>query len=247
MSEEDEKLMRFIDQIYMKYPFKGSRRICSALGDIQGVRVSRDRVRRLMGIMGLRGLSSLPKTTRAGEGHTIYPYLLRGEKIERANQVWAADITYISMSKGFLYLVAVMDWYSRKVLSYRLSNTMDTEFCVEAVKDALDHYGTPGIFNTDQGSQFTSRVFTEVLKKNNIRISMDGKRSWVDNVFIERLWRSLKYEEVYLKAYDSVRCAKEGIGGWIDFYNRRRRHTGIGKLTPDEVYRKALGEEAKVA
>ena len=228
--------MRFIDQIYMKYPFKGSRRICFALRDTGGVHVSRGRVQRLMGIMGLRGLSPGPKTTRGAEGHKIYPYLLREEKIERANQVWAADITYIPMSKGFLYLAAVMDWYSRKVLSWRVSNSMDTEFCVEALTDALNHYGVSEIFNTDQGSQFTSKMFTEVLKEKDIRISMDGKRSWVDNVFIERLWRSLKYEEVYLKAYDSVRCAKEGIGSWIDFYNRRRRHSGIGELTPDEVY-----------
>ena len=246
--EEEEKLMGLIDRIYMKYPFKGSRRICSALGDIYGIGVCRDRVRRLMGIMGLRGLSPGAKTTRVAEGHKIYPYLLRGEKIERVNQVWAADITYIPMSRGFLYLAAVMDWHSRKVLSFRVSNTMDVEFCVEALKDALNRYGAPEIFNTDQGSQFTSHGFTGELKEKNIRISMDGKRSWVDNVFIERLWRSLKYEEVYLKAYDSVRCAKEGIGSWIDFYNRRRRHSGIGGLTPDEVYRGLLpGGLKKVA
>ena len=235
-SEEDEELMKQIDRIYMKYLFKGSRRMVDALWDMYGVKVDRKRVMKLMRIMEIRALSPGPQTTRRGKEDKKYPYLLRGKKIERPNEVWAADITYIPMSRGFVYLVAVMDWHSRKVLSFRVSNTMDSDFCVEALEEALRGYGRPEIFNTDQGSQFTSDEFTGVLKGKGIRISMDGKGSWRDNVFVERFWRSLKYEEVYLKAYDSVAMAKAGIGGWIDFYNRVRRHQGLGRRTPDGVY-----------
>ncbi len=236
LSLENEKLMRLIDEIYLEYPFKGSRRLRDAILDRHGICVNRKRVARLMRLLGLAALHPGPRTTHRGKGHKIYPYLLGGMSIEGVNQVWAADVTYIPMSRGFVYLVSVMDWYSRKVLSWRVSNTMDVSFCVEALEEAIAKYGRPEIFNTDQGSQFTSEAFTGVLKRNGIRISMDGKRSWMDNVFIERLWRSLKYEEVYLKAYDSVRAAKEGIGGWIDFYNTRRRHQGLDRSTPDQVY-----------
>lgn len=235
--QEDEETMKKIDRIHMKYPYKGSRRLVWALRDICGVEISRKRVRRLMRLMGIRGLAPGPETTkRGGVEHRIYPYLLRGKKIKRPGQVWAADITYIPMSRGFVYLVAVMDWYSRKVLSWRISNTMDNDFCVDALEEALCRYGQPEIFNTDQGSQFTSDEFTGVLKSFGIEISMDGKGSWRDNVFVERLWRSLKYEEVYLRAYESVGSAKAGIGEWIGFYNERRRHQGLDMETPDMVY-----------
>ena len=236
LSEENERLMRLIDEIYLEYPFKGSRRMRDALLARHGIRVNRKRVRRLMRLLGLCALHPGPRTTRRGKEDKIYPYLLGGMSIHGANQVWAADVTYIPMSRGFVYLVCVMDWHSRKVLSWRMSNTMDTSFCVEALEEAIANYGRPEIFNTDQGSQFTSRRFTGMLRREGVRISMDGKRSWMDNVFIERLWRSLKYEEVYLKAYDSVRSAKAGIGGWIDFYNTRRRHQGLDRSTPDQVY-----------
>ena len=237
ISPEDEEIMKKIDRIHMKYPFKGSRRMVYALAKMEGVECSRKRVRRLMGIMGIRGLAPGPETTKRGGGeHRIYPYLLRGKKIERPGQVWATDITYIAMSRGFVYLVAVMDWYSRKVLSWRVSNTLDTEFCVEALEEALSVYEAPEIFNTDQGSQFTSDDFTGVLLGRGIEISMDGKGSWRDNVFVERLWRSLKYEEVYLVAYESVASAKAGIGEWIGFYNERRPHQGLDMKTPDQVY-----------
>ena len=236
ISEENQEMMGYIDKIYTKYPFKGSRRISMVLEDIYKVKTDRKRVVRLMRHMGIEALYPQAKTTRKSKDHRIYPYLLRGVKIERPDQVWAADITYIAMRKGFVYLTAVMDWYSRKVLSWNISNTMDAHFCVEALEEALGEYGKPEIFNTDQGSQFTSELFTGVLEGKGIRISMDGKRSWVDNVFIERLWRSLKYEEVYLKAYDTVKEVRAGIGGWIDFYNRLRHHSRLDHLTPDQVY-----------
>ncbi len=233
VSPQDEEIMKKIDRIYIKYPFKGSRRMVYAL-KAQGVQVGRKRVMRLMGI---RGLAPGPQTTKKGGAeHRIYPYLLRGKTVELPGQVWAADITYIEMSRGFVYLCAVMDWHSRKVLSWRVSNTMDSSFCVEALEEALYKYDKPEIFNTDQGSQFTSEEFTGVLKDRDIKISMDGKGSWRDNVFVERLWRSVKYEEVYLMAYESVASAKAGIGKWIDFYNKKRPHQGLGMKTPDEVY-----------
>ena len=225
--------MGIIDEIYLEYPFKGSRRLRDAILDRHGICVNRKRVARLMWLLGLGALYPEPRTTSRGKGHKIYPYLLGGMSIEGVTQVWATYVTHVPMSRGFVYLVAVMDWHSRKVLNWRVSNTMDVSFCVEALEEAIAKHGRPEIFNTDQGSQFTSEAFTGVLKRNGIRISMDWGRSWMDNVFIERLWRSLKYEEVYLKAYGSVRSAVEGIGGWIDFYNTCRRHRGLDRFTPD--------------
>ena len=186
--------------------------------------------------MGIMALYPKRNTSRPGKGHKIYPYLLKGLTIDRPNQVWATDLTYIPMAKGFVYVVAIMDWYSRKVLSWRVSNSMDADPCVEALEEAISRYGAPEIFNTDQGSQFTSDAFTGVLKAADIQISMDGKGRWVDNVFVERLWRSLKYEEVYLKAYDTVAEARKGIGNYFRFYNRERKHQSLDRQTPDQVY-----------
>lgn len=235
VSEPDLECMRQIDEIYTKRPFYGSRRIRDWFED-QGISVNRKRIQRLMRLMGIQALYPKKKTSRPGKGHKVYPYLLRGLDINRSNQVWAADITYIPMAKGFLYLVAIMDWHSRKVLSWRLSNTMDDYFCVEALNEALHLYGKPEIFNTDQGAQFTSMDFTGILKEHDIAISMDGKGRWMDNVFIERLWRSLKYEDVYLKAYGSVAHAKKSINNWFNLYNKERRHQSLQKRTPDTVY-----------
>jgi putative transposase len=248
VSIEELKLMKAIDEIHLEHPFRGSRRIRDELMD-RGVvaRINRKKVQRLMRKMGLVALYPKKKTSIPGKGHKIYPYLLKGLAINRPNQVWATDICYIPMAKGFLYLVAIMDWSSRKVLSWRLSNTMDTGFCVEALEEAIDRYGPPEIFNTDQGSQFTSDKFTGVLKAHDIKISMDGKGRWVDNVFVERLWRSVKYEEVYLKAYDSPRQAEAEIGRYFRFYNEKRRHQGLDNLTPDDVYFSGLGIQKKVA
>ncbi len=229
------KLMQQIDEVHLKYPFYGSRRIRDWLEN-DGQIVNRKRIQRLMRIMGIHTLYPRKRTTQPDKGHRVYPYLLRGLKIERSNHVWATDITYIPMAKGFLYLVVIMDWYSRKVLSWRLSNTMDSGFCVEALNEAIDRYGAPEILNTDQGVQFTSHDFTDVLQANNITISMDGKGRWIDNVFVERLWRSLKYEEVYLKAYQSVQEARNGIQNWLQFYNSERRHQALGRQTPDSVF-----------
>ncbi len=229
-------LMRQLDELHLKYPFKGSRRLKDALWDERGLQINRKRIQRLMRVMGIEALHPKGKTTQRNEQHKVYPYLLKGLAITAPNQVWAADITYIPMRKGFLYLIAVIDWYSRKVLSWRLSNSLDVDFCVEALQEALARYGKPEIFNSDQGCQFTSNAFTRVLKAQAIRISMDGKGRWLDNVFVERLWRSLKYEEVYLKAYDSVTEAASGIGQWIEFFNQRRRHTSLDRHTPDQVY-----------
>ena len=202
----------------------------------RGVKANRKRVRRLMRLMGLEALYPRPRTSRPGQGHKVYPYLLRDLTVERPNQVWAADICYLPMARGFLYLVAVMDWYSRKVLAWRLSNALNGDFCVEAVEDALAHFGSPEIFNTDQGAQFTGSAFTDVLKGAGVAISMDGKGRWVDNVLVERLWRSVKYEEVYLHAYEGVAAARAGLGRYFRFYNAERRHQGLGRRTPDEVY-----------
>jgi putative transposase len=235
VSDDDLELMRRIDEIHLRYPFLGSRRIRDQLED-DGYMVNRKKAQRLMRKMGICALYPKPRTSLPGKGHKIYPYRLRDLTIDHSNQVWAADICYIPMAKGFLYLVAVMDWYSRKVLSWRLSNTMDADFCVDALEEALAHYGAPEIFNTDQGAQFTSDVFTKVLKDAGITISMDGKGRWVDNVFVERLWRSVKYEEVYLKAYENVAQAKRGIGDYLSFYNEKRRHQALDRLKPEEVY-----------
>jgi len=235
ISDEDLKLMRLIDEIHLKRPFYGSRRIRDDLQDL-GHPLNRKKVQRLMRQMGIMALYPKAHTSRPGKGHKIYPYLLRGLMIDRPNQVWATDLTYIPMARGFVYVVAIIDWYSRKVLSWRVSNSMDADPCVEALEEAISRYGTPEIFNTDQGSQFTSDAFTGVLKDADIKISMDGKGRWVDNVFVERLWRSLKYEEVYIKAYDTVAEARLGIGNYFQFYNRERRHQSLDRQTPDQVY-----------
>jgi len=234
--DNDIELMRKLDECHLKHPFKGSRRLRDDLWDHYGLHVNRKRVQRLMRIMGIRALYPGAKTTRRNPQHKVYPYLLRDLDIDRVNQVWCTDITYIPMRKGFLYLVAIMDWHSRKVLSWRLSNSLDTAPCIDALEEALANYGTPDIFNSDQGCQFTSEGFTDVLNDHKIKISMDGKGRWMDNVFIERLWRSLKYEEVYLKAYDTVAQAQQSIGEWITFYNQDRRHASLSRMTPDQVY-----------
>ena len=232
---EELVLKRIIDELHMKHPFMGTRSLRDQLRR-RGYKINRKRVRRLMDEMGIASTAPQPNTSRPGKNHKIYPYLLRGLKIYRPNQVWSTDITYIPMARGFLYLVAIMDWYSRKVLSWRLSISMDTAFCLEALNEAVQTYGAPEIFNTDQGAQFTSEEFTGALKSSNIRISMDGKGGWMDNVFIERLWRSLKYEEVYLKAYETVTEARSGIREWIRFYNHERTHQSLGRQTPEQVY-----------
>ena len=226
--------MKLIDRQYLATPFYGARKIAAWLKS-QGQMVNRKRVRRLMRIMGLKAIYRRPRTSNPAVGHKIYPYLLGGMKITRPNQVWAADITYIPMARGFLYLVAIIDWYSRYVLSWKLSNTLDANFCVEALEEALEK-GKPEIFNTDQGSQFTGEAFTGLLKQHGIRISMDGKGSYNDNLFIERLWRSVKYEEVYLKAYQDGREARIGLGNYFRFYNTERPHQTHCYQTPAEVY-----------
>lgn len=238
-SAENLALMRRIDALFLEYPFFGSRQMARALRR-EGLCVGRHRVRRLMRLMGLRTIYQTPRTSDPHPAHRIYPYLLRGLTINRANQVWCTDITYIPMRKGFLYLVAIMDWHTRRVLSWELSNTMDTGFCVSALKKALAMHGRPEIFNTDQGSQFTSSDFTGVLKEHEIKISMDGRGRWMDNVFIERLWRSLKYECVYLHAFETGSAVKAGIGRWIEFYNHRRPHSTHGIRTPAEVYAQSM-------
>lgn len=235
VSDEDLMLMRLIDQIHLELPFYGSRRIVDELAD-HGHVVNRKRVQRLMRQMGLAALYPRRRTSRPGEGHKVYPYLLRDVSIERPNQVWAADICYVPMAKGFMYLVAIMDWHSRRVLSWRISNTLDSTFCVEALEEALVRYRAPEIFNTDQGAQFSSEAFTEVLKARGISISMDGRGRWLDNVFVERLWRSVKYEDIYLRAYETPRALRDGLARYFEFYNRRRRHAALDRRTPDAVY-----------
>lgn len=229
------KLMRLIDEQFLHTPFYGSRQMARHLRR-EGYCVGRHRVRRLMRLMGIEAIYQKPRTSDPHPEHKIYPYLLRNMAVTQPNQVWCTDITYIPIKRGFLYLVAIMDWHSRKVLSWRLSNTMDTRFCVEALEEALMLHGKPEIFNTDQGSQFTSFDFTDVLKENGIKISMDGKGRWMDNVFIERLWRSMKYECVYLKAFETGAQARAEIGAWIDFYNHQRPHSTFNGRTPYEVY-----------
>jgi putative transposase len=234
--DADLALMRRIDELFTKWPFYGSRRMAVTL-QAEGHVVNRKRVQRLMRTMGIVALGPKPNTSKPAPGHKIYPYLLRDMTIDRPNQVWATDITYIPIGRGFLYLVAVIDWASRAVLSWRLSNTMDVSFCVSALEEALARFGKPEIFNTDQGSQFTSAAFTGTLEAAGIRISMDGRGRWMDNVFIERLWRSLKHEEVYLKHYADGREARAGIAAWMAFYNTERRHQALGYRTPMTVYR----------
>jgi len=229
------KLILLIDGIHLKYPFYGIRRMRNELQDL-GHDVGRGHVGTLMKKMGIRALYPKPRLSKPNLEHKIYPYLLRDLEITRANQVWATDISYIPMAKGFCYLVAIMDWASRRVLAWRLSNTLDTSFCTEALEEAIRQYGTPEIFNTDQGSQFTSDAFTDILINNGISISMDGKGRWVDNVFVERLWRSVKYEDIHLKAYGSIAEARRGLTAYFEFYNTRRRHQGLDYKTPDNVY-----------
>jgi putative transposase len=231
VSDKNRDLMRLIDKIHLEFPFLGSRGIRNELLN-KGCTV----VRGLMRKMGIEAIYKKPRLSEPHPGHTIYPYLLRGLSITGGNAVWSTDITYIPMAKGFCYLVAIMDWASRKVLSWRISNTLDTSFCIEALEEAISCYGTPQIFNTDQGSQFTSDAFTQILKNHNIRISMDGRGRWMDNIFIERLWKSVKYEEVYLKAYSSITEARKELTKYFDRYNQRRRHQGLDDRTPDMVY-----------
>jgi len=235
LADDDLVLMRLIDEIHLERPFYGSRRIRGALAD-RGHRVNRKRVQRLMRQMGITALYPRKSTSAPGPGHAIYPYRLAGLKIERPNQVWAADLTYLPMAHGFLYLVAIMDWYSRKVLAWRVSNSMDSAFCVEALSEALERYGAPQIFNTDQGAQFTSAAFTGVLKDHQVTISMDGRGRWLDNVMVERLWRTVKYEDVYLRAYDCPAALRRGLERYFSFYNTQRRHSALDDHTPDSVY-----------
>lgn len=235
VSAEDLALMRRIDQLHLDYPFAGSRMLRDMLGR-EGIPVGRRHVGTLMKRMGMEAIYRRPNTSKPAPGNKIYPYLLRGLKVNRPDQVWAMDITYIPMARGFVYLCAVVDWFSRRVLSHRVSITMEAEFCVEALEEALARHGRPGIFNTDQGSQFTSEAFTGVLTANTIAISMDGKGAWRDNVFVERVWKSVKYEEVYLHAYDSVGVARASIGRYLEFYNTRRPHSSLDRRTPDEAY-----------
>jgi putative transposase len=232
---DDLALMRRMDELYTKWPFYGARRMVAALRQ-DGAIVNRKRVRRLMRVMGLEAIYQKPNTSKGHPDHKVYPYLLRGLAIERPNQVWCADITYIPMAKGFVYLVAVMDWFSRRVLAWRVSITMEADFCVEALQEAIARHGRPEIFNTDQGVQFTSAGFLEELESRGVRVSMDGKGRFLDNIFIERLWRSLKYEDVFIKAYGSVAEARQGIGGWLLFYNEERLHQALGYQTPRAVF-----------
>jgi putative transposase len=240
-SEAELWLMRKLDELHLEYPFAGSRMLRDLLAQY-GLIAGRRHVRTLMRRMGIDALYRRPNTSRPAPGHKVYPYLLRGLAITRPNQVWAMDITYIPMARGFVYLAAVVDWFSRRVLSWRLSVTMDVSFCLEALEEALLKNGKPEIFNTDQGSQFTSEAFTSRLKEAGIRISMDGRGRWCDNVFVERVWRSIKYEEVYLHAYRSVSEARASLGRYIDFYNGRRPHSSLMAQTPDQVYSKLLPE-----
>ena len=242
---EDLELMARMDRQYLKTPFYGSRRMKAWL-PAEGYLVSRSKVRRLMRLMGLEAIYRRPNTSKPAPGHRVYPYLLKGVDVNRVDQVWAADITYIPMAQGFLYLVAIMDWHSRHVLAWKLSNTMDTDFCVTALEAALGK-GRPEVFNTDQGAQFTSDAFTQTLQERGIRVSMDGKGRYLDNIFVERLWRSIKYEEVYLKAYQTVAEARVGINAYLEFYNRRRPHQSLGYRTPAQVYQKGQAEKRVAA
>ena len=235
----DLEIMRRLDRLHLEFPFAGSRMLRGLLA-AEGCKTGRRHVKTLMKRMGMEALYRRPRTTKPEPGHKIDPYLLRGLEIVRPNQVWAMDITYIAMARGFVYLAVVLDWFSRRVLSWRVSITMEAAFCVETLEDALARHGKPDIFNTDQGSQFTGAAFTGVLADNRIAISMDGKGAWRDNVFVERLWRSVKYEEVYLRAYDSVGDARASIGRYLGFYNSRRPHSSLDGATPDQAYFNSL-------
>ena len=246
VSEQDLALMRRMDKLHLDSPFAGTRMLRDMLRR-EGRKIGRKHVGTLMNRMGIKALYRKPNTSKRHPAHPIYPYLLRDLAIDRPNQVWATDITYIPMRRGFVYLVAILDWHSRRVLSWRVSNTLTTDFCLDAVREAILRYGRPEIFNTDQGSQFTSGEFTGLIKENGIQVSMDGKGCWRDNVFVERLWKSVKYEEVYLKAYDSVSAAKAGLGTYMNFYNARRPHQSFDGQTPDEIYFAGLPKEGVAA
>jgi putative transposase len=235
VSETDLAIMQRLDRLHLEHPFAGSRMLRGLLA-AEGSKIGRRHVRTLMRRMGIEALYRRPRTTKPEPGHKIYPYLLRGMEITRPNQVWAMDITYIPMARGFVYLAVVLDWFSRRVLSWRLSITMDASFCVETLEDALARHGKPDIFNTDQGSQFTGSVFTGALADKGITISMDGKGAWRDNVFVERLWRTIKYEEVYLRAYEGVADARQSMRRYLEFYNTRRPHQSLDDVTPDQAY-----------
>ena len=235
VSGRDLRLMRRIDELHMDYPFAGSRMMQGFLNQ-EGFGVGRKHTATLMRKMGIEALYRRPRTTKPGPGHRVYPYLLKGMTVDRPNQVWATDISYIPMARGSVYLCAVIDWFTRRVLSWRLSISMDTAFCIEALQEALEEYGAPAVFNTDQGSQFTAEAFTGVLRSHGIQISMDGKAAWRDNVFVERLWRTVKYEEVYLRAYASVAEARDSLARYFNFYNTRRPHQALDGMTPDQAY-----------
>jgi putative transposase len=245
-AERDLALMAAIDAIHTELPFYGIRRIRGELL-ARGFVVGRDHVATLMRRMGITAIAPKRRLSKPAPGHRIYPYLLRGLQITEAGHVWCADVTYLPMRKGFCYLTAIMDWASRRVLAWRLSNTLDASFCIEALQEALERHQAPQIFNTDQGSQFTSEAFTSVLQDHGVQISMDGRGRWLDNVFIERLWRSVKHEEVYLKAYEDLTEARRGLAAYFDFYNHRRRHQGLCDRTPDEVYWTTLHEHQAAA
>jgi putative transposase len=238
-SAEDLRLMRRIDELHLELPFAGARMLRDLLAQ-EGIRMGRKHVSTLMRIIGIEAIYRRKNTSKPHPDHIVFPYLLRKLPVDRPNQVWAADISYIPMARGFVYLVAIIDWFSRKVLAWRLSNSMAADFCVEALEEALAKFDAPQIFNTDQGAQFTGSAFISVLKTHNIRISMDGKGRWRDNVFVERLWRSVKYEEVYLHAYESVTAARNGIARYMQFFNTRRPHTALDRRTPDAVYFSSL-------
>src|SRR4029077_6574520 len=239
VSASDLEVMRRLDRLHLQFPFAGSRMLRGLLA-AEGCRIGRRHVKTLMKRMGIEALYRRPRTTKPEPGHKIYPYLLRDLEITRPNQVWAMDITYIPMSRGFVYLAVVLDWFSRRLLAWRLSVTMEASFCVEALEDALAHHGKPEIINTDQGAQFTGLAFTGLLTKQSIAISMDGKGAWQDNVFVESLWRTIKYQEVYLRAYESVSDARASIGRYLLFYNERRPHASLDGMTPDQAYFTAL-------
>ena len=242
VSPRDQMLMNRIDRLHLELPFAGARMLRDLLRQ-EGHKVGRKHVSTLMKRMGVEALYRKPRTTKRHPEHKVYPYLLRNLAVTRANQVWAMDLTYLPMARGFVYLAAVIDWYSRRVLAWKVSTTMDVHFCLEAVEEAMEKHGKPEIMNTDQGSQFTSQAFTGLLKDNDIRISMDGKGAWRDNVFVERLWRSVKYEEVYLHAYDSVSSTRAGLERYFRFYNSRRPHSSLDRQTPDRVYFESLPQK----
>ena len=244
-SQEEQLLLDEIDAEYTRHPFYGSRRMVVYLCN-KGYSINRKKVQRLMGILGLAGMAPGPATSRRHPQHPIYPYLFRGLEVSKPNQVWSADVTYIRLASGFVYLVAIVDWYSRKVLNWHASNTLDGSFCVDCLEAALEKYGSPEIFNSDQGCQFTSTAFTEVLKRRNIQISMDGRGRALDNIFVERLWRSVKYEDIYLKCYVTIPELISGLAEYFDFYNTERPHQALDYLTPERVYKECIGGGALI-